>query len=404
MPDGGRRPTSIWWDDLPDGFELPAPAGPVEGLRVRTCVVGGGIAGASLAYSLARRGESVAVFERGMPGHGASGRNAGFLLADSECVDLAARLVGEEAALALRAAGLAARRAYRDVRAPFEPTGSVRLAEDAGEAGDFALTAARRLRGVRLADVDDVPERGGAGPYLSALIDDGDGATHSVRALMAFVRAAERLGATFHAETPVLRIVRAGRRVEIETSHGRATAERVVVATNSEARLLLGGDVAPIRPVRAQALAAVVDPPPPWKRPVYATRGGDYWRPLPGGRVLLGGLRRLAKPREATRSTRTSAGLQGALDRFLRRLVGDEASVRVTHRWAGTMGFTRDGLPRVGPAPGRPGVHLFAGWNGHGMGWAPGFAEALAEHLLGGGPPPARSLRPMSLGRRGARA
>jgi glycine/D-amino acid oxidase-like deaminating enzyme len=387
---------------LAEGFEVPEPSVAPSRLRVRTCIVGGGIAGASLAYALARRGESVAVLERGMPGHGASGRNAGLVLADSDCVDLAARHVGETAALALRAAGLATRRAYRDVRAPVEPTGSVRLAEDAGEASDFERTAARRLRGVRLVDVTEVPERGGAGPYRAALLDDGDGATHPVRALMAFVRAAERRGAVFLPTTPATRLVPAKRRIEIETPAGRVTAERVVVATNSEARLLLGGDVAPIRPVRAQALAAFVDPPPPWTRPTYATRGGDYWRPLTSGRVLLGGLRRLAKPREATRSTRPSPFLQRALDVFLHRLVGDDATVRVTHRWAGTMGFTKDGLPRIGAVAGRRGVHVFAGWNGHGMGWAPGFAEAFAAHLVDGGPSPSAAFRPMSFGRRGA--
>jgi len=304
----------------------------------------------------------------------------------------------------LRAAGVAARRAYREVGAPFEPTGSVRLAEDRGEARDFERTAARGLRGVRLADVRDVPERGGAGPYLAALVDDGDGATHPVRALMAFVRAAEKRGATFLPRTPATRLVPAARTIVVETPATRVVADRVVVATNSEARFLLGADVAPIRPVRAQALAARVDPPPRWTRPVYATRGGDYWRPLPAGRVLLGGLRRLAKPREATRRTTTSPRLQRALDALLRRLVGEDADVEVTHRWAGTMGFTEDGLPRVGAAAGRPRVFLFAGWNGHGMGWAPGFAEDFAAHLVDGAPSPAAAFRPMSFGRRGASA
>lgn len=399
--DGGRRPASIWWDDLPEGFEISAPRDVASVRRVETCIVGGGIAGASLAYALAKRGESVVVLERGLLGHGASGRNAGFVLADSDCVDLAARHVGESAALALHDAGVAARAAYRDVGAPVERTGSVRLAEDAGEARAFQATAARRLRGVRLVDVDDVPERGGAGPYRAALVDDGDGATHPVRALLAFVRAAERRGAASFASTPVARLVPRRGGIAVETPAGLVSAERVVVATNSEARLLLGRDVAPVRPVRAQALAACVGPPPPWTRPTYATRGGDYWRTLPGGRVLLGGLRRLAKPREATRSVATSVVLQRALDALLRRLVGPDADVRVTHRWAGTMGFTRDGLPRIGAVPGRPRVHVFAGWNGHGMGWAPGFADAFAAHLVDGAASPSAAFRPMSFGRRG---
>jgi glycine/D-amino acid oxidase-like deaminating enzyme len=110
--------------------------------------------------------------------------------------------------------------------------------------------------------------------------------------------------------------------------------------------------------------------------------------------VLLGGLRRLAKPREATRSTATSARLQRSLDAYLRRLVGRDALVEVTHRWAGTMGFTKDGLPRVGAVPGRPRVHVLAGCNGHGMGWAPGLAEDLAAHLAGTGRSVPSTFRP----------
>ena len=96
-------------------------------------------------------------------------------------------------------------------------------------------------------------------------------------------------------------------------------------------------------------------------------------------------------------------GLQSTLARMLRRLVGRDARVEITHRWAGTMGFTKDGLPRVGAAPGRPRVHVLAGWNGHGMGWAPGCADAFAAHLAGDAPPPPRPFRPMYFGRRPAR-
>ena len=45
--------------------------------------------------------------------------------------------------------------------------------------------------------------------------------------------------------------------------------------------------------------------------------------------------------------------------------------------WAGTMAFTPDGLPRVGPLPSAPGISVITGMNGHGMGWAPALAETL---------------------------
>ena len=74
--------------------------------------------------------------------------------------------------------------------------------------------------------------------------------------------------------------------------------------------------------------------------------------------------------------------------------VGPDARIEVTHRWAGTMGFTPDGLPSVGLVPGIRGIHLFAGWNGHGMGWAPGLADLLASHLMGERAPLRAQFRP----------
>jgi glycine/D-amino acid oxidase-like deaminating enzyme len=58
--------------------------------------------------------------------------------------------------------------------------------------------------------------------------------------------------------------------------------------------------------------------------------------------------------------------------------------VEVTHRWSGTMGFSRDGLPIVGAVPGMPGALAAAGFTGHGFGFAWLAGRALAEMLVEG--------------------
>jgi glycine/D-amino acid oxidase-like deaminating enzyme len=397
------RGPALWWDVLPPDEPLVSSAPLATDESARTCVVGGGIAGASLALALARRGDDVVLLDREFPGWGATGRNAGFLLAESDCFAMAAAHVGEDAASLLREAGLATRAFVRSLAAPVEWTGSVRLASDDGEAAWFRDSARHGLDGVAEVDVESVPERGTGDAYRAALLDAGDGMTNPLRLLRAIHAESARRGVRRFDGTAALSLDDSRRGAVVRTARAAVRADRVVVATNSEARFLLGADVAPIRPVRAQALAAFVEPMPRWTRPVYATRGGDYWRPVGADRVLLGGLRRLDRPAEATRSTDATPDLQRALTRMLRRLVGRGARVEVTHRWAGTMGFTKDGLPRAGAVPARPRVHVFAGWNGHGMGWAPGFADAYAAHLAGDGPPPARAFRPMYFGRRGTR-
>jgi glycine/D-amino acid oxidase-like deaminating enzyme len=59
--------------------------------------------------------------------------------------------------------------------------------------------------------------------------------------------------------------------------------------------------------------------------------------------------------------------------------------VVVQREWAGVMGFTRDGLPLVGPVAGRRNVFLAAGYNGHGMPRAFRAARAVARMIKGDG-------------------
>ena len=143
----------------------------------------------------------------------------------------------------------------------------------------------------------------------------------------------------------------------------------------------------PIEPVRAQMLATVPTTVPLVFRPAYADRGYQYWRQRADGRVLVGGYRNHFLDAERTSSDSTSAEVQALLDRHL-DLIGARG-LTVTHRWAGTMGFSPDGLPLCGAVPGRAGVYVCGGYTGHGFGFAPECARRLAEQLRGGVAPPA---------------
>jgi len=78
--------------------------------------------------------------------------------------------------------------------------------------------------------------------------------------------------------------------------------------------------------------------------------------------------------------------IQSHLDEQLGALV---AGARVTHRWAGTMGFTADGLPLVGLVPGFRRIHVCAGYTGHGLGFAVNAASALVRQMFDSQPLPA---------------
>ena len=78
----------------------------------------------------------------------------------------------------------------------------------------------------------------------------------------------------------------------------------------------------------------------------------------------------------------TSAPVQAALEQFLSERLGIDTG-RITHRWAGIMGFSADMLPVVGEIPAKPGLWVCGGYSG--VGNVPGFAlgQLLAERIAG---------------------
>ena len=129
-PPGPTHP--LWWDHA----TLSAP--PFEGeLDADVAIVGAGISGLTLAYTLAEQDATVAVFDSGAIAGAASGRNAGFLMvAPSEPYNEQIALWGRTGARAVLEIG---RRTHRRIRqlseslgieCDYRPSGSLRLTRD----------------------------------------------------------------------------------------------------------------------------------------------------------------------------------------------------------------------------------------------------------------------------------
>ena len=147
--------------------------------------------------------------------------------------------------------------------------------------------------------------------------------------------------------------------------------------------------------MRGQMLATA-PAPPTFDRPVYADHGFDYWRQLPDGRVVLGGWRNLDPASEVGTADVLHGGIQQRMEEFLHRFA-PLRGVPVTHRWSGTMGFSKDGLPLVGPVPGAAGALAGVGFTGHGFGFAMLAGQALAATVDDGRHPFCDDLTPYRL-------
>lgn len=354
---------SLWLE----GVQRSYP--PLDGdARADVAVVGGGIAGIATAYFLAKAGARPIVLEARGVAEAASGRNAGFLLAGvAENFVAASRRYGAERALRIWRVTRRTQALVRSLTAEngidceLRWNGSDQIAGDDEEWREIAESA-RLLAGHGVPVSVDARER------LATYADDGE--LHPVRWVRGLAAAAVRAGARVHEDTRVTRAVDG----EVATPRGTVRADAIVLCTNAYTAHLAPSRV---RPVRGQMLAT--EPTAPvFARPAYAKRGYQYWRQRLDGRVLVGGWRDMSVDEEVGEEERTTARVQSHLDAFL---VSRGIAARVTHRWAGTMGFSHDALPYVG----RTGVRLFVcgGFTGHGMAFGPACAEIAATLVRG---------------------
>ena len=164
--------------------------------------------------------------------------------------------------------------------------------------------------------------------------------------------------------------------VVVRTADAECRCGVVILATNAYTPQLL--PKVGIQPTRAQMLATAPVRERVAPLPTYSHHGYRYWRQLSGGQVLIGGWRDTSLQTEKTLVAEPTETIQARLDGAVREL-GVQADI--THRWAGTMGFTESGLPIVGPVDGMKNVYVCAGFNGHGMGFAFMSAKQLVDSL-----------------------
>jgi len=368
----------------------PERAPLVQDADVDVCVIGGGLAGLTVAREVVRRGWSAVVLEAKKIAWNASGRNAGFVAPGfSERIENIVERVGVGRAKelwALSAQGAEYVRAtIREIAMPGVAPADGWLVAQRRNAEDELLRHVAMMRvdfGAQLDawPTEQVREVLRSERYFQAVHLPSAFQIHPRNYALGLAAAAEQAGARIFEDTPALAIDSAGVRKRVDTPKGRVRAGHVVLAGGAQlgsafravSETLLPVSTymavtAPLGEALGEAIryrGSVSDP----------RRGGDYYRIVKGDRLLWGSRvsTRISPPR----------GLAGTIEREIHDVYPQLGMVKVDHAWSGLMSYAVHKMPLIGEV--MPGVWLAGAFGGHGINTTAMAGDLIASAIIAG--------------------
>jgi len=357
-------------------------------LDVDVCVVGGGLAGLTVAREIAKRGWSVALVEANRVGWAASGVNTGFVLPGfSEDVPSMIERVGLDRTKELWALS---ERGVEYVRQTIEETAMpgvepvpgwlyVAKTDNAGR----LRTEVERLRWIgaqaefwpkeRVRELLPNPR------YFDALHVSNAFHIHPLNYTLGLAAAAEAAGVRIFENTEAIEIDPTGIRKRVSTPLAKLRADHIVLAGSFHIRGLMphiGETLIPIstfvlvtEPIAN--LAEVIR----WRGAVSdGARADNHYRIVDGDRLMWSGRMRTweADPQK----------FAGSLLRGIKRNFPALESVEAASVWRGTLGRTVHRMPQIGEF--ERGLWLASGFGGHGLNTTAMAGELIARAIVDG--------------------
>ena len=364
-------------------------------------IIGAGVIGLGIAWRLAARGVSVAVFDKGVSGAGASHAAAGMLAACAEAEP------GEEALVTLGRVSQARWPAFAaelkqasgvDVGLRPEGTLVVALTSDDQARLSHQLTFQQKL-GLPLQWISAAETRRRephlAGKLAGAVFSPEDTQVDNRKLAAALRIAAEAAGARIREHQEVKTISSDAGRVDgiILADGTKVGADVVVLAAGAWSRSIdgLAPELRPpVRPIKGQMLALRMDPAAPLLTHVVWAPGA-YLVPRLDGRLLVG-----ATVEEKGYDTSLTAGGILTLLEAAWRVVPAVEELPIDEMWVGHRPGSRDDAPIVGPGPAQ-GLIYATGHHRNGILLTPVTVDAVARLVLEGALDPA--IRPFGIER-----
>lgn len=384
-----RTGESLWSDSSRRSVRTRTLRGDV---MADVAVVGAGISGAIMAYTLVKSGASVVVVDRRPPVRGSTLASTALLQfeIDVSLTELSRRIGASRARRAWR-------RSVAGVRA------LARLVDDAGIACGFdsrrslylsgdvygarALAHESELRGKagipgRFLDGATLERRFGI-DRTGAILSASNAVANPAQLTAGLLRRAAALGADLYSPADVLDLSASRNGVRLFTDNGATVhADDVVFCTGYElpqALHLAGHEIK-----STWAIAATPRTPlPPWLSHTVVWEAADpylYLRTTPGGRLVAGGEDEDSATRHADPSLlqRKAARIARKVEKLL-----PGVELQLTHAWAGAFGESSTGLPIIDRLAGYPRCHVVAGFGGNGITYSMIAAEITSARLRG---------------------
>ena len=341
--------------------------------RFDIAIIGGGIAGASLAAEVAPHASVVVLEAEDAAGYHATGRSAAFW----------SETYGGPHIQPLTSASGAALAPYLD------PLGALHIGRATDAPAIDAFLDEFDGSGVELRRVDPAGHVPGLKPAWTLGVVEPSCAYIDVAGLHAEALGRfRRSGGVLWLKAGFQAATRVGGDWQVETAAGPVSAGILVDAAGAWADAVaarVGAQPIGIRPYRRTLAQLRTDPSVPEGMMMVADIGGTfYFKPEPGGRLWL-------SPADETPTDPCDAAAEEldvaiAIDRLENAV--DWQVRAVERKWAGLRSFAPDRLPVYGFDPQVPGFFWCAGQGGFGIQTAPAAAHLAAALLLDRSPDP----------------
>jgi glycine/D-amino acid oxidase-like deaminating enzyme len=361
--------------------------------KVDVAIIGGGYTGLSAARTLAKNGVRTAVLEANTIGWGASSRNGGMVLTGLKAgMKTVLKKYGHEIARQLFQSSLNAINTVEqivkeeNIDCGFARYGHLLVTNkpkhfDALQ-NEIEFMQKEFNHKVSLISRDEQHAEVGSAIYHGALLDEHSGGLNPAQYVAGLAGAAEKAGATLHAQARVHRIEHSGVRFVLETERGPLSAESVLVATSGYTGNVTKNLQKKVIPIGSFIIATeklsddLVKELIPKGRMIFDYKHYlNYFR-LWDNRMIFGG--RAAFFPETSNTIQRSAEI---LRREMIQVYPQLKDARIEYVWGGTLDFAFDMMTHVGELNG---MYYSLGYAGHGVAMATYLGKTVAEAMLNG--------------------